>query len=79
MDRSFRQIVAQRLRILRAQSGLSQEGLAEQLGTARQSVSGWESGGRVPNPEMILRIARYHGVSTDAILGAAEITVGVAG
>lgn len=37
-------IFSDKLRLLRNQAGLSQEGLADKLNVSRQSVSKWESG-----------------------------------
>lgn len=79
MDSQTGQIVGERLRILRARKGISQEGLAHQIGTVRQSVSFWERGFRLPTPDTIVRLARFYGVTTDEILGLAEIRIGVAG
>ena len=79
VERELRQIVAQRLRVLRASSGLSQDGLAQRIGTVRQSVSGWESGLRVPSTAMVVQLARHYGVSADVVLGMADIRIGAAG
>lgn len=79
MDRRTSQIVGERLRILRARCGISQEGLAHEIGAVRQTVSFWERGSRLPTSDTIVRLARFYGVTTDEILGLAEIRIGVAG
>lgn len=54
--------------VCRRRAGLSQEGLAEQLGVSRQAVSRWECGDAVPEPAKILLLAKTFGVTTDWLL-----------
>ena len=42
---------AEKLQMLRAQNGYSQEMLAEQLNVSRQAVSKWELGGTLPDTD----------------------------
>lgn len=53
---------------LRRQRGLSQEQLAEALGVSRQSISKWESGQTMPEPEKLVAISNYFGASLDTLL-----------
>ena len=58
----------------RKKLGLSQEELANRLGVTRQSVSKWELGDSQPDLDMIVKLAKLFGVSTDYLLQAdAEI------
>ena len=43
------------LQFIRAQAGVTQEQLAEQLDVSRQSVSKWESGASFPEMDTLLR------------------------
>lgn len=56
----------------RKQAGLSQEGLAEQVGVSRQAVSKWELGEATPEVEKLLALARAFGVTTDELLSESE-------
>lgn len=64
---------------LRKERGLSQEALAERLGTTRQAVSKWENNQGFPETEKLLQLSNIFEVSTDFLLkddktvqGAAE-------
>lgn len=56
------------LKTLRQGRGLSQEQLAEALGTSRQTVSKWESGAALPDAINLLSLSDFFGVSTDTLL-----------
>ncbi len=56
----------------RKKAGLSQEGLAEQLGVSRQAVSKWETGEAVPEVTKILSLAKAFNVTTDCLLNDDE-------
>lgn len=56
----------------RKQAGLSQEGLAEQVGVSRQAVSKWELGEATPEVEKLLALAKAFGVTTDELLSQEE-------
>lgn len=53
---------------LRKEKGLSQEALAEQIGTTRQAVSKWENNQEFPETEKMLLLSNIFGVSTDYLL-----------
>ncbi|NLC73310.1 MAG: helix-turn-helix transcriptional regulator [Ruminococcaceae bacterium] len=53
---------------LRKEKGMSQESLAEMLGTSRQAVSKWENGQGFPETEKLLMIGNIFEVSTDYLL-----------
>lgn len=54
--------------LCRRRAGLSQEGLAEQVGVSRQAVSKWECGDAIPEPAKLLAMARLFGVTADWLL-----------
>lgn len=62
----------QRLKQLRADSGLSQRALSEILHVSQQTVAKWESGGATPNPDMLAQIATHFGVSVDYLIGRSD-------
>lgn len=53
---------------LRTNARLSREKLAEILNVSHQAVQKWESGTSTPDIKNIIRIAKYFGVSMDALL-----------
>lgn len=63
-----RRILEMRLRL-----GWSQVELAKKLDVAKQTVSNWENGNIQPSIEMLLRLARLFGVTTDYLLGLDHI------
>ncbi len=54
---------------LRKQKGFSQEYLAEQVGVTRQTISNWELGETLPNPEQLLLLSKCLKTSVDSLLG----------
>ena len=62
-------MVAERIKYLREQNGLSQKELAKLLGITRSSVNAWEMGISVPSTRYIVELAEMFKVSTDYLLG----------
>jgi transcriptional regulator with XRE-family HTH domain len=65
---SMKTDIKQRLRDLRRSKRLTQEGVAEALGLAKESISGWETGKSMPSIVHLPLIAQLYGVSTDYLL-----------
>ncbi len=53
---------------LRKEKGLSQEALAEQIGTTRQAISKWENNQGFPETEKLLQLSNIFETSTDFLL-----------
>lgn len=64
--------LSDRIQQLRKQRGISQEGLADQLGVSRQAVSKWESEQSIPDLDKIILLSEYFGVTTDYLLKGIE-------
>lgn len=64
----------QRIRELRCARGWSQVELAKRLGLTKQTVSNWENDNIQPSIEMLMRLSKAYGVSTDYLLGLEEIS-----
>ena len=65
-------MVADRIKTLREQQGMTQSQLAKQLGITRSSVNAWEMGISVPSTQYIVELAGIFKVSTDFLLGVAN-------
>ncbi|MBQ9043640.1 MAG: response regulator [Eggerthellaceae bacterium] len=62
---------AETLRNLRADRGLSQRDLANQVYVTRSTIARWENGSRLPDASMIARLASCLGVNVSVLLSAA--------
>lgn len=60
---------------LRKEKGLSQEALAEQIGTTRQAISKWENNQGFPETEKLLLLSNVFEVSTDFLLKNDKVEV----
>lgn len=58
----------EKLRTLRKEKGLSQEGLAELLDVSRQAISKWESGQSYPETEKLIALSDLFNVSLDSLV-----------
>lgn len=62
-------MLGQRINELRTAKGWSQVELAKRLRVAKQTVSNWENDNIQPSIEMLVRLAKLFGVTTDYLLG----------
>lgn len=73
-------MVADKIKHLREQMGITQSDLAKKLGITRSSVNAWELGISVPSTQYIVELAGIFKVSTDYLLGVkSTATVSVEG
>ena len=63
----------EKLQELRKQKGLTQEELAARLFVSRTAVSKWESGRGYPSIDSLKAIAKFFGVTIDALLSGDEL------
>ena len=61
-------MLAENLALLRNIRGMTQEEVAEVIGISRQSSSKWEQGETIPDIEKCDRLAKFYGVSIDALV-----------
>lgn len=66
------QIFSQRLKELRAQSGLTQQQVAEKLNIRQQSYARYEYGSGEPNLETVVKLSHMFDVSCDYLLGESD-------
>lgn len=64
--------LAEKLKSIRKQAGMSQEQLAERLHVSRQAVTKWETGGGTPDIENLKAIARLFEISVDEFISGEE-------
>ena len=67
--------LSDRIQYLRKVRGISQEGLADQLGVSRQAVSKWEGEQSMPDLDKIISMSDYFEVTTDYLLKGIEPVV----
>ena len=65
----------EKLQELRKQKGLTQEELAQALFVSRTAVSKWESGRGYPNLDSLKAIAKFFGITIDALLSGEEVLI----
>lgn len=63
----MKMLFAEMLRKLRLERGLSQRELAEQMYVTRSTVARWETGSRLPDAAMMLRLANSLGVDANTL------------
>lgn len=57
---------------LRKKRGITQEALANEIGVSPQAVSKWENNTSCPDVSLLPDIAKYFGVSIDALLNCSD-------
>ena len=62
-------IVAERIRALRAEKGIGQNQLAQDIEVSNASISYWENAKQEPSAQAVYKLARYFDVTADYILG----------
>lgn len=62
-------MIADTIKNLRQQSGLTQSDLAKRLNITRSSVNAWEMGISIPSTQYVVELAELFKVTTDYILG----------
>ena len=58
---------------LRHERELTQEQLAERLGTSNKTISRWENGNYMPPVEMLAELSEFYGVSINEILSGRRL------
>ena len=61
--------VAERIRELRHESGLSAVKLGKEVGLSDGAIINWENGKRVPTIEVIYKLSKFFNVTSDYLLG----------
>ena len=64
--------IAEKLVKLRTSKGVTQEEVARSLSVSNKTVSKWENGASTPDLPMLVGLANYYGITTDALLGLSE-------
>ncbi len=68
-------MIADKIKSLREQNGMTQAELAKRLGITRSSVNAWEMGISVPSTQYVVELAEIFDVSTDYLLGVNRTAV----
>jgi len=62
-----------RLKDVREDNDLTQNDIAELLGTTRQQVSKWENGTQMMGVDKYIKLAQHYNISVDYLLGLTDI------
>lgn len=65
-------IIGERLKELLTQKGMEQKDLAIKLNLSPQTISGYITGYRVPNPDTLIKLADELNTTTDYLLGRTD-------
>jgi transcriptional regulator with XRE-family HTH domain len=60
---------------LRLNNGLTMEEVAKSIGINRSDISRYENELTKPNAEVVVKLAKYYGVTTDYLLGVSNETM----
>ena len=58
-----------KIKQLREKRGFTQSELANLISLTRSAVNAWEMGNAIPSTEIIIKLAKIFGVTTDYLLG----------
>lgn len=61
--------LGERIKMFREAAHLTQQRLADEIGVAKSTITGYEKGNREPDVDKIKKIARVVGVTGDELLG----------
>ena len=61
--------LSEKIKILRDKNGYTQSELAKKVGLTRSAVNAWEMSNAIPSTEIIIKLAKIFGVTTDYLLG----------
>lgn len=65
-------MLGKRLRVLREEKNLTQDELGKALSISQKRISNYEKDERFPDPNTLIKIANFFGVSIDYLLGQSE-------
>lgn len=68
------QRIGQFLAQLRKERGLTQEQLAQELGTSNKTISRWETGAYLPPVEMLQLLSEMYGLTINELIAAQRLT-----
>lgn len=68
-------VFSQRLKELREERGLTQGAFADKIGISRQSVTLYEREARIPDIEVLSKMAAFFGVTSDYLIGLEDYRV----
>ena len=69
---------AEKFKMMRMQTGLSQKSLAGDMGIAKRTIANYENGNTLPSKDNLPIIAKYFGVTIDSLVSEEEQFVAVA-
>lgn len=64
--------LADKLKELRIEKGLTQDQVAKAIGVSQAAVNRWESEKRVPNYKYVFKLAQFFGCTTDFLMSSED-------
>ncbi len=65
--------MGERLAEVRKDHGETQQQLANKMNVTKFTISNWEQGKSEPSHELLVRICKHYGISSDYLLGISDI------
>lgn len=69
-------MLPQTLKLLRKQKGVTQAQLSHHLQVSQQAVGKWETGRSTPDPNTLIKMSEFFGVTVDELLGMENTHIG---
>ena len=66
-------VIGERLAEVRKEHGDTQQSFAVKMNVTKYTVSSWEQEKSEPNHEMLVKICRLYGISSDYLLGLSNV------
>ena len=66
-------LFSQRLKEARIKNGLTQEQLAKEVGYNKSAICDWETRGKEPNFDILLKLVKILNVSADYLIGVPNV------
>ena len=62
--------IAEQLKKSRAEKGLSQEAVANEVGLSRRTLAYYESGERIPNAEILMKLCEFYSLDINSLISS---------
>ncbi len=70
-------IFSERLKLLRKENHITQDDLAKAINKSRPTIASYETDGRLPDIETLIKLVRFFNVSVDYLLGVVDNPISI--